>query len=61
MKRFILVENKQNLKTLAKDSTSGSWVREANFAIIVLTKYNFYLIDAGRVAQITVLNPVLLL
>ena len=51
--RFILVENKQNLKTLAEDSTSGSWVRGANFAIIVLTnpEYNFHLIDAGRVAQ----------
>ena len=51
--RFILVDNKQNLKTLAEDSTSGSWVRGANFAIIVLTnpEYNFHLIDAGRVAQ----------
>src|SRR5215471_20253037 len=51
--RFILVDNKQNLKTLAEDSTSGSWVRGANFAIIVLTnaEYSFHLIDAGRVAQ----------
>ena len=51
--RFILVDNKQNLKTLAEDSTSGSWVRGANFAVIVLTnpEYNFHLIDAGRVAQ----------
>src|SRR5215469_16012071 len=29
--RFILVDNKQNLKTLAEDSTSGSWVRGANW------------------------------
>ena len=51
--RFILVNSKQNLKTLAEDSTSGSWVRGANFAIIVLTntEYSFHLIDAGRVAQ----------
>ncbi len=51
--RFILVENKDNLKKLAHDSTSGSWVAGANFAIIVLTnpKYNFHLIDAGRVIQ----------
>jgi nitroreductase len=50
--RFILV-NKQNLKRLAEDSTSGSWVGGANFAIIVLTnpEYSFHLIDAGRVAQ----------
>jgi nitroreductase len=51
--RFILVENKDNLKKLAQDSTSGSWVAGANFAIIVLTnpKYNFHLIDSGRVIQ----------
>jgi nitroreductase len=51
--RFILVENKGNLEKLAQDSTSGSWVAGANFAIIVLTnpKYNFHLIDAGRVIQ----------
>src|ERR1041384_6856669 len=51
--RFILVENKDNLKKLAMDSTSGSWVAGANFAIMVLTnpKYNFHLIDAGRVVQ----------
>jgi len=51
--RFILVDNKQNLKTLAEDSTSGSWVRGANFAIIVLTnaEYSFHLIDAGRVGS----------
>jgi nitroreductase len=51
--RFILIENKDNLEKLAQDSTSGSWVAGANFAIIVLTnpKYNFHLIDAGRVIQ----------
>lgn len=51
--RFILVENKENLRKLAEDSTSGSWVKGANFAIIVLTnpEYSFHLIDAGRVLQ----------
>jgi nitroreductase len=51
--RFILVDNKENLNKLAEDSTSGSWVKGANFAIIVLTnpEYSFHLIDAGRVLQ----------
>ena len=51
--RFILVEKKDNLGKLAEDSTSGSWVSGANFAVIVLTnpKYGFHLIDAGRVLQ----------
>lgn len=51
--RFILVEDKQNLENLAKDSTSGKWVVGCNFAIIILTdpKYHFHLIDAGRVIQ----------
>jgi nitroreductase len=51
--RFVLIEKKENLKRLADDSTSGSWVAGANFAIIVLTnpKYGFHLIDAGRVLQ----------
>jgi nitroreductase len=51
--RFILVEGKDHLKKLAKDSTSGMWIAGANFAIIVLTnpKHNFHMIDAGRVTQ----------
>jgi nitroreductase len=51
--RFILVEKKSNLKKLSEDSTSGSWIADANFAIIILTnpKYKFHLIDAGRVLQ----------
>ena len=38
---------------MAQDSTSGSWVRSANFAVIILTnpKYNYHLIDAGRALQ----------
>jgi nitroreductase len=51
--RFILVEGRKQLKKLAEDSTSGMWVARANFAVIVLTnpKYNFHMIDAGRVLQ----------
>jgi nitroreductase len=51
--RFILVQYKDRLKLLADDSTTGKWVGEADFAVIVLTdpKYNFHLLDAGRVIQ----------
>lgn len=51
--RFILVKNKDNLKRLADDSTSGKWVAGAAFAVIILTnpKYGFHMIDAGRVLQ----------
>jgi nitroreductase len=51
--RFILIEDRANLKKLAEDSTTGKWVGNATFAIIVLTdpKYGFHLIDAGRVVQ----------
>jgi nitroreductase len=51
--RFILVDTRENLKKLAEDSTSGSWIEGVNFAVIILTnpRYNFHLIDAGRVLQ----------
>ncbi len=51
--RFILVEDRANLKKLAELSTTGKWVAGADFAIIVLTdpKYPFHLIDAGRAIQ----------
>ena len=51
--QFILVEERDNLKKLVEDSTNGSWIAGANFAVIVLTnpKYGFHLIDAGRVLQ----------
>ena len=32
--RFIVLENKDNLKKLAEDSPSGRWVAGANFALI---------------------------
>ncbi len=51
--RFVLVQEKDSIKTLAADSTSGSWVGKADFAVIVLTdpKLGFAKIDAGRAAQ----------
>lgn len=51
--RFILVKDKGNIKKLADDSTSGKWVANASFAVIILTnpKYDPHMIDAGRVLQ----------
>jgi nitroreductase len=51
--RFILVQDKQAIKRLAEDSTSGGWVAGANFAVIVLTdpQLGFHLIDSGRAIQ----------
>ena len=51
--RFILVQEKEAVKRLAEDSTSGGWVAGANFAVIVLTdpQYGFHQIDAGRAVQ----------
>ncbi|TMI32162.1 nitroreductase [Candidatus Bathyarchaeota archaeon] len=51
--KFILVQDKDNIRTLAADSTSGSWVGKADFAVIVLTdpKLGFAKIDAGRATQ----------
>lgn len=48
--RFILVQGRDRLKTLANDSTTGKWVEGANFAVIVVTnpKYGFHMLDAGR-------------
>ena len=51
--RFILVQGRERLKTLANDSTTGKWVERADFAVILLTnpKYGFHLIDAGRALE----------
>lgn len=51
--KFIVVQDKDNLRKLALDSTSGKWIEYANFAVIILTdpKYAFHSIDAGRVLQ----------
>ena len=51
--RFVVVEDRANLKRLAADSTSGKWVEGADFAIVVLIdpKVTGSNIDAGRVIQ----------
>jgi len=51
--RFILIQEKEMLKRLAEDSTSGGWVAGANFAVIVLSDptLGFHGIDAGRAVQ----------
>ena len=51
--RFILVQEKETLKRLAEDSTSGGWVAGADFAVIVLSDptLGFHGIDAGRAVQ----------
>jgi nitroreductase len=51
--RFILLEDQKTVSRLADDSTSGSWVRGANFAVIILAnpKVNGYMIDVGRAVQ----------
>jgi nitroreductase len=51
--RFILVQDPNNIARLAEDSTTGSWVAGAGFAVIICTdpKKGYHLIDAGRAAQ----------
>ncbi len=51
--RFILVQDPKNLAKLAGDSTSGTWVANVNFAVVVCTDptKNFHLLDAGRAVQ----------
>lgn len=51
--RFILVQDKANLRMLAEDSNTGRWVAGADFAVIICTdpKKGYHLIDAGRAAQ----------
>jgi hypothetical protein len=46
-------KDKNNLKKLPEDSTSGQWTVGANFAIILLTdpNYGFHLPDTGKVIQ----------
>jgi nitroreductase len=51
--RFILVQDKGRLKSLADDSTTGQWVAGANFAIVILTdpSLGIHRFDAGRALQ----------
>src|SRR2546422_9318830 len=51
--RFILVEEKVEIKKLGEDSTSGGWVAGADFGVIVLShaQLGCHLIDSGRAVQ----------
>jgi len=51
--RFILVQDKKNLSTLSEDSTTGQWVKGADFAIIINIdpKVPGSGVDGGRVLQ----------
>ena len=51
--RFVLVQDPKNVATLAQDSTTGSWVKGADFAVIISVdpKVPGSAIDAGRVLQ----------
>ncbi len=51
--RFVLIQDPKNLATLAQDSTTGPWVRGADFAVIISIdpKVPGSTIDAGRVLQ----------
>lgn len=47
---FILVDKSDGIAQLARISTSGQWIREADFAVVILTDpaYGYHEIDAGR-------------
>jgi nitroreductase len=51
--RFVVIQDRSNLKKLALDSSSGLWIENADFAILILTnpKQPGHIIDAGRVLQ----------
>lgn len=51
--RFILIQDRSNLKRLAADATTGKWVEGADFAIVILIdpRVPGSSIDAGRVVQ----------
>lgn len=51
--RFVVVQDRANLETLARDSITGSWVKGADFAVLVNIDPSVpgSMIDAGRVVQ----------
>jgi nitroreductase len=51
--RFILVQDPGNLAILARDSSTGSWVKGVDFAVIVSVNLKIpgSVIDAGRATQ----------
>ena len=48
--RFIVVDDQEDLTRLAEISTTGSWIEDAAFAVVVLTdpEYYYHQLDAGR-------------
>jgi len=51
--RFVVIQDRANLRRLSADSTTGKWVEGADFAILILIdlKVPGSTIDAGRVVQ----------
>ena len=51
--RFVVVQDRSNLKKLASDTNTGGWAADADFAILILVnpKIPGSIIDAGRVLQ----------
>ncbi|MHB8566916.1 MAG: nitroreductase family protein [Nitrososphaerales archaeon] len=51
--RFLMLQKREDIKKLAEDSTSGKWVENCNYAIVVLTdpSLSYHMIDAGRAVQ----------
>ena len=51
--RFLLIQDRVDLKKLADDSTTGKFVESADYAVIVLTNpaLGYHMIDAGRAVQ----------
>ena len=47
---FVLLDDPDDVERLADVSTTGGWVRDADFAVVVLTdpSYGYHEIDAGR-------------
>tara|TARA_A100001037_G_scaffold207564_1_gene185923 strand:- start:4572 stop:5087 length:516 start_codon:yes stop_codon:yes gene_type:complete len=47
---YVLIEGEKELDILSKLSPTGRWIRDSNFAIVIVTdpKYDFNELDAGR-------------
>lgn len=48
--RFIVLDEQDDLTSLADVSPTGSWIQDADFAVVVLTdpQYSYHDLDAGR-------------
>lgn len=51
--RFLLVDDQGDLDQLAERSSTGGWVADADFAVVILTdpSYEYHEIDAARAAD----------